>query len=68
MAAQGRAQAAAEAARIEELGEELYEASDRGEAAEVARLLTLGAPIELRGFTSVGQTPLFAATNNGHRL
>ena len=54
MAEQGGAQAAAEAAaeeaaRVAELGRQLYEASREGEAAEVARLLALGAPTEHKG-------------------
>ena len=43
MAAQGGAQAAAEAARVAELGRQLYEASERGEAAKVAPLGLGGA-------------------------
>ena len=46
MADQGGEEAAAEAARVAALGEELWAASNRGEEAEVARLLALGAPIE----------------------
>ena len=47
--AQAAAEAAAEAARVAELGRQLYEASKEGEAAEVARLLALGAPTEHKG-------------------
>ena len=64
MADQGGAEAAAEAARVAELGRQLYEASRRGQAAEVARLLALGAPIEHRGLWQ--KTPLIAAADSGN--
>jgi hypothetical protein len=64
MADQGGAQAAAEAARVAALGWQLYEASSRGDAAEVARLLALGAPIEHTGYWQ--WTPLLSAADNGH--
>ena len=47
--AQAAVEAAAEAARVAELGRQLWGASRRGEAAEVARLLALGAPTEHSG-------------------
>jgi len=47
--AQAAAEAATEAARVAELGRQLYEASWRGQAAEVVRLLALGAPTEHKG-------------------
>jgi len=49
MADQGGAQEATEAARVAALGRQLLAASESGEAAEVARLLALGAPIEYKG-------------------
>jgi hypothetical protein len=63
--AQVAAEAAAEAARVAELGRQLYEASNRGQAAEVARLLALGAPTEHKGGFMQG-TPLIAAAREGH--
>ena len=40
--AQAAAEAVAEAARVAELGRQLYEASVRGQAAEVARIFQRG--------------------------
>jgi ankyrin repeat protein len=64
MADHGGAEAAAEAARVAELGEELFVASWRGQAAEVARLLALGATIGHRGLWQ--RTPLMIAAQQGH--
>ena len=50
---------------MEALGRQLYEASKSGQAAEVARLVTLGAPIETRG-GPWQWTPLLVAANQGH--
>jgi serine/threonine-protein phosphatase 6 regulatory ankyrin repeat subunit B len=53
------------AAALAELGEQLFNASQDGEAAEAARLLDLNAPINHR----VGEeqwTPLTAAARRGH--
>ena len=54
-----------DAVALAELGRQLYRASKRGQAAEVARLLDLNAPIEHR----VGEyrvTPLMIAAQEGH--
>jgi len=63
--AQVAAEAAAEAARVAELGRQLWEASMSGQAAEVARLLALGAPTEHKGWRYMQWTPLIAA-ERGH--
>ena len=54
-----------DAVALAELGRQLYFASKRGEAAEVARLLDLNAPIEHRvgGFQV---TALMVAAQEGH--
>ena len=73
MADQGGAQAAAEAAEeaaeeaaaeAAELGLQLYEASMCGLAADVARLLALGAPTEHKGGWQ--WTPLLVAADQGY--
>ena len=61
--AQAAAEAAAEAARVAELGRQLYEASEEDQAAEVARLLALGAPTEHKGLGQ--ETSLMVAAARG---
>ena len=54
-----------DAAALAALGEQLYNASSRGEAAEAARLLDLNAPVNFReGEYQV--TPLMTAAVKGH--
>ena len=55
----------ADAAALAELGEQLYDASQDGEAAEAARLLDLNAPVEHRE-GEYQWTPLIIAAQEGH--
>ena len=53
-----------DAVALAELGRQLYRASKRGQAAEVARLLDLNAPIEHREGEDRA-TPLMVAASEG---